>query len=203
MRTRRAAAAITLAALAPIALAACTHSTPGSGTTPASGSDTATVSPSATDTTTPSATPTAATSTAKPSVSATATRTGPTVPGCQLTQLTVRALRGGAVAQQEIALITFTNVSTKTCSLDGFPGVSLRLNGAMLGQPAVRQATGYTLVSLAPGASGQVQLTDVSTCQAPLSDTVRIYPPNLTAYIDRPLVGMRGCQLFVSPVVHS
>ena len=200
MRPRRAAAAIMLAALAPIAVTACTHSTPGSGATSASSTDTATVSPSASDTSTPTETPTVATSTAKPSV--TATHTGPTVPGCQLTQLTVRALKGGAEAQQEIALITFTNVSAKTCSLDGFPGVSLRLNGAMLGQPAVRQATGYSLVSLAPGAAGQVQLTDVSTCQAPVSDTVRIYPPNLTAYIDRPLI-LRGCQLFVSPVVHS
>ncbi|MCU1658309.1 MAG: putative secreted protein [Pseudonocardiales bacterium] len=120
-----------------------------------------------------------------------------------MAQLTVRVLRGSAAQQQEFALITFTNKGTKACSLFGFPGVSLRRANALLGQPADRSPkTPPHTVKLAPGEQAETTITDFSSCQAPLSDTVRVYPPNLREFVDKPLE-LRGCQIVVDPVTHS
>ena len=57
-------------------------------------------------------------------------------------------------------------------------------------------------VRLLPGEQAQAQITDFSSCQASLSDTVRIYPPNLTAFVDKPFE-LRACRFEVDPVSHS
>lgn len=178
-------------------LAACTsNSTAGrptaAGPTTTPASETTSASPTDTASTTPAPTvTTSATTTAKPT---------PAGDDCTAAQLTVRVLPSSGAQQQEFALITFTNASTKECSLFGYPGVSLRLNNALLGSPAQRSAnTTATRVHLAPGQQAKAMITDFSACQAPLSDTVRIYPPNLTTFIDRP-TQLRGCQLVVDPV---
>lgn len=158
----------------------------------------------ATDTTAP--TSTAATTTTAASSSAPRTSTaGPGLPKdtCTTAQLTVRMIRGGADTGREIGLVTFTNISKIECSMFGFPGVSLRLAGAQLAAPAGRDtATVPATVHLAPGDSAQAQFTDFSSCQSPLSDNVRIYPPNLTSFVDRP-GQFRGCKVVVEPVTHS
>ncbi|PZS33440.1 MAG: hypothetical protein DLM58_07830 [Pseudonocardiales bacterium] len=119
-----------------------------------------------------------------------------------MSQLTVRALRGSAAQQQQFTLITFINKGAQTCTLFGFPGVSLRRNGVLLGKPAERTAKPRTTVTIAPGGQAESLVTDFSSCQAPLSDTVRIYPPNLTQFVDRPLE-LRGCRIVVDPVTPS
>ncbi|MDP9117047.1 MAG: DUF4232 domain-containing protein [Actinomycetota bacterium] len=200
---RGVAAGGALAALA--LLAACTSSD----------STTAGTASAAASTTTGGTSPIPTSTTTAPSTDAPSTSTGstpttsipapaPLIPkgACSTSQLTVRVLRGSGAQQQEFALITFTNSSQVPCTLYGYPGVSLRLNGAALAQPAGRTGATPTTVRLAPGAQGQSMLTDYSACQAALSDTVRVYPPNTTAFVDRPLQ-VRGCQLVVAPVTAS
>jgi hypothetical protein len=121
---------------------------------------------------------------------------------CTGSQLTVRVIRGGAIPAQEIALITFTNSGTSTCSMFGFPGVSLRLKGAQVGQPALRSPVAAHTVRLLPGEQAQAQITDFSSCEASLSDTVRVYPPNLKTFVDKP-IELRACRFEVDPVSHS
>jgi hypothetical protein len=198
-----------LALAGAIALSGCTSSKAGSdsgspapGTasltaiTPIPGSDTSTPqssSPAPSSSTAPSKTPT---STLPPKP----TPTGPLE--CTSEQLKTRALRGSAAAGQEFALITFTNTSPLTCTMVGFPGVSLRLHNALLGKAAQRSATPPKTVTLKPGQQAESTLTDFSSCQAPVSDTVRVYAPDQRPFVDLPLV-LRGCRVVVDPVTHS
>lgn len=202
MPARRVASIAALTAV--LAVAGCTSSHPvaqGSSSAPAS---TASAGPSITDST--EASPTASGT----ATSATPTATSPAPPatspaagdGCSAAQLTVGVIRGSAAAQQEFALLTFTNSSAATCTLYGFPGVSLRAQNALLGQPAERSTAAPATVRLAPGQRAQTTLTDFSSCQASVSDTVRIYPPNSTQFVDKPLE-LRGCRIVVDPVTHS
>ena len=100
---------------------------------------------------------------------------------------------------KEIAAITFTNTSTTACAMFGYPGVSLRLHNALLGKPAERSVKKPKTVTLAPGAAAEAMITDFSSCQAPVSDTVRVYAPDQKAFVDKPLE-LRGCRLFIDPV---
>ena len=190
-----------------IGLAGCTSSHSGSSA-PSTPNFATEVSPLPSDSaaTSPPSTTTAPTSSAAPSKTATTTGPfGPTPTGpaaCTSTQLKVRALRGSAAAGQEFALITFTNTASAACTLFGFPGVSLRLNNALLGRPAERSGKAPSTVTLESGARAEAALTDFSSCQAPVSDTVRVYPPNQRAFVDRPLA-LRGCRVVVDPVTHS
>jgi len=190
-----------------IGLAGCTSSHSGSSA-PSTPNFATAVSPLPSDSaaTSPPSTTTAPTSSAAPSKTATTTGPfGPTPTGpaaCTSTQLKVRALRGSAAAGQEFALITFTNTASAACTLFGFPGVSLRLNNALLGRPAERSGKAPSTVTLEPGAQAEASLTDFSSCQAPVSDTVRVYPPNQRAFVDRPLA-LRGCRVVIDPVAHS
>lgn len=204
---------VTAALAGVIALSGCTSSSPsGPGSAVPSGPGLTAVSPLPSDSGTssavsasaaPSRTPTKAPSSTassaspKPKPKPKPSPTGP--PTCTSAQLSVRVLRGGAVAGAEIALITFTNTSASTCSMFGFPGVSLRLHNALLGAPAQRTAKKPQTVPLARGAAAEAMITDVSSCQAPVSDTVRVYAPDQTAFVDKPLE-MRGCRLFIDPV---
>ncbi|MEO6885437.1 MAG: DUF4232 domain-containing protein [Jatrophihabitantaceae bacterium] len=137
--------------------------------------------------TTPKASPTKPTSTTSKSG----------LPECVAASLQVRAIQGGAIAGREIAAISFTNISAKACELYGYPGVSLLLTGVPLGKPAQRTGPSPAPVLLAPGAEAQARLSDDSSCQAAVSDTVRIYPPDQTTFVDRPLE-MRGCTLYIN-----
>lgn len=191
------------ATVAALTLAACTSSgTPGKGSTAPTGTATTSDTNAPTDSTTPdTSTPTATAST-----SASATPTTPTTGAthasdeCTFAQLSMRAVRGSGAGQQEFASIYFTNKSATACSLYGYPGISLRANGALLGQPASRDGSAPPAsVHLAPGAQAHSDITDNSSCQAALSQTVRVYPPDSTQFADLPLV-LRGCALSVKPV---
>jgi hypothetical protein len=208
LRASARALAVAAALAGALALAACTSSNADIGPTSTAPSSTqftdVTPTPSETDsaTETPSST---APSSATPTPSKTATPpkpkpTGP--PTCASTQLKIDALRGSPAAGQEFALITFTNKGPGVCTMVGFPGVSLRLRGALLGQPAQRSGAAPKPVLLATGAQAQAAITDYSSCQAGISDTVRVYAPDQRDFVDLPLA-LRGCRLVVEPVTHS
>jgi hypothetical protein len=194
-----------LAAIAIATVSACTSSaSSGHGTAANRPTVTADGLPSDTGVPTDTSIPTqiAPTTSTAPTTGASSTGSGLPKDTCTMAQLTIRLIRGGAVPGQQIALITFTNSSTTECSMFGYPGVSLRLNGHLLGQPAVRSPVAPRTVKLLPGAQGEAQITDFSSCQGSLSDTVRIYPPNLTTFVDKPQQ-LRGCRVEVDPVSHS
>jgi hypothetical protein len=188
--------------------AGCTSSGPAAGptapapltsaaSTPGPAPSTAPTTAAAPATPTPSVTPSSRPAPTTPTAASTPVAAGQRE--CSTADLSVRVRRGGAAANEEIALITFTNTARTACSLTGFPGVSLRRAQALLGAPATRSGRAPAVVVLAPGASAGTTLTDVSTCQADLSDTVRVYPPDSTAFVDQPLT-LRGCALYVDPV---
>jgi hypothetical protein len=83
----------------------------------------------------------------------------------------------------------FTNLSTRTCALRGFPGVSgVDLAGRRLGSPAARDlARPARTISLAPGrtAIAVVQIVDANnfgraTCAPRTAAGLRVYPPDQT-----------------------
>jgi hypothetical protein len=111
-------------------------------------------------------------------------------------------LRGSGIAGQQFAMISFTNTGAAVCNIVGYPGVSLLAAGAQLGAPAAKSGKTYSAINLAPGKTVSTTLVDFSTCNAPNSDTVRIYPPNNTVAVQRPLI-LRGCRLQIDPVAAS
>jgi hypothetical protein len=191
--------AVAIAAL----VAGCTSSTSGTAAhntslTPVP--TTSAVSDTPTDTATGTAPP--------PTVSSTAAATSPTssptiklpADNCPTSQLRVRVILGSGAQQQEFAEIDFVNTGTTECSLTGYPGVSLRVGGAALSTPARTDPTSkVATIHLAPDAVAKAMLTDFSSCNAPLSDTVRVSPPGSKDVIDRP-GELRGCQLVVGAV---
>lgn len=203
--------AVAAAAACLATLAACTSSKPvaAGSSTPAAGLSATDAPPMSSDGTSDTATVTqssspAASSSAGTSTAARTMAAGRPGDGCTIAQLTVRVLRGSAAQQQQFALVTLANKSAKPCTLFGYPGVSLRRAGALLGTPAERDTTKKpAIVTLRPGEQAESLVTDFSACQAPLSDTMRVYLPNLTQFVDRPVTTLRGCRLVVEPMTHS
>nr|MDQ2815222.1 DUF4232 domain-containing protein [Actinomycetota bacterium] len=91
-------------------------------------------------------------------------------------------------------VIDFTNTSSSTCTLFGYPGVSL-VSGppyAQIGPAAKRntRSSPVKLVTLAPGATANalLQIVDAlnypsATCGPVKAAALKIYPPNQTAPI--------------------
>jgi len=122
--------------------------------------------------------------------------------GCPTSALSIRAIRGSGAAGHEFAFVQFSNTSTSSCTLTGYPGIQLLLAGKPLGAPAVRTGKAASTVSIAPGTSVTAGITDDSTCNAAISDSVQVIPPNRT---DKVVVKLqiRGCTLHVDPVAPS
>ncbi len=112
----------------------------------------------------------------------------PATPTCSTSQLLVwlgiSADRASGWTANQVEL---TNVSQRTCTLFGFPGVSaVDLNGHQLGSPAVRDHSDHTrLVVLGPGATAHAFLLifDVtryptSACRPTAAFGPKVYPPN-------------------------
>ena len=152
-----------------------------------------------------SSTPTTSPTTSRPASSPTTKPVTPShsaaaTPTCLNSALNVRVLQGGAVPGSEIALIIATNTGASTCSLTGFPTVTLFLNNRQLGQPSTPSGGTVTTVTLKTGDKATSQITDHSSCQASLSDTARISLPGVTGgAVDAP-AQMRGCALTVAPM---
>ena len=196
MNVNRTASVATLAAMAAL-LTACSYSsepaTPVHTETTVTETDSVTVPPS-----TPATTTAAVTS---PPTSAPATTSASAVTvkhnTCLADKLTVRILPGGAIRGHEIAAVSVTNADSTPCVVWGFPKVHLELAGAPLGSPSTEKGS-PTEVRLAPGAQAQALISDASTCNAPLSDTISATLPELSKSVSRPMQ-MRGCSLEVAP----
>jgi hypothetical protein len=200
MRTRGVgvtiAAAALLAAAAAMLLTGCaTGSTPASGTSSVTVASTPPAPPTQPTTTTPPPTSTAPTTPAQHTTSV------PAQPANTCKNLTIRVLPGGAVQQAEIAAVTFVNDSAKACSISGYPSVVLLHKGSTLATATPKTGTVAQAVRLAPGAQAESRITDHSTCDAALSDTIEVTAPNgaVGGKLTRPFQ-LRGCTVDVAPV---
>jgi hypothetical protein len=175
---RRAGAAAALTCVAALA-AAC-----GSSLSPTASGNAA--APAASSRTSP-----AVSSAASPPAPATSSP-APTGPGpCPTRSLQLKLGAGQGTAGSIYTVIDFTNVSNVTCTLYGYPGVSLTTGkpGAPIGQPAAENpATPRQLVTLQPATTGSALLRIVdagnypaSRCHPVPSRYLKIYPPNQTA----------------------
>ncbi|MDT4947617.1 MAG: hypothetical protein QOJ37_212, partial [Pseudonocardiales bacterium] len=163
---------------------------PSGASTPVTSSDTPTVSTPAPVTSTSTSTP-APTPTKTPSPTA----TSPVSP-TTCTNVSVRVIRGGAERGREIAALQYTNDGSASCDIGGFPTVTLLLHGAAIGarsQPSGRAAKTLTVK---PSETVESLLSDYSTCQAPLSDNVRVTVPGKSTAVVRP-IQLRACTLRV------
>jgi hypothetical protein len=111
---------------------------------------------------------------------------------CKSTELAVSAGpgQGQSGMQKSDATFTLTNKGNRSCTLDGFPGVSFVTGdtGSQVGEPARRNETPTQLVTLAPGAGAATFLLitnpgayDPAECKPTDVRGLRIYPPGETA----------------------
>ena len=138
--------------------------------------------------------------------------TGPAA--CPTSSLRVAQGIGQGYAGGVYQIIDFTNTSGSSCTLLGYPGVSL-VSGPpykQIGLAAKRTAnTSAKQVTLAPGATAnaQVQIVDAlnypsTTCDPVKASALKVYPPNQTVPVYLPSTSY-GCgkavqTLYVSPV---
>jgi hypothetical protein len=113
-------------------------------------------------------------------------------------------------------LIVFSNKGSRTCELQGFPGVSYVAgdDGHQVGPAAQRSGEGGPAVRIAPGGTAvatlqlvNVQNFDPAACMPTAVRGLRVYPPGDTVSLFVPADGT-GCagtppqpQLFVRTVV--
>lgn len=120
----------------------------------------------------------------------------PAGPGpCPTRSLLVKLGAGQGTAGSVFTTIDFTNISNVTCTLYGYPGVSLQTAKPVhqIGKPAKENpATPRKLVTLQPQttANALLQIVDAgnypaSTCGPVTAHYLQVYPPNQTtpAYI--------------------
>jgi hypothetical protein len=107
---------------------------------------------------------------------------------CTADALRLSAGTGTGAAGSTYYSLNFTNVSRSTCTLDGYPGVSLVAGGPQrseLGRPAFRtDAVASHVVSLSPGSTAhadlRVQLAEnypAAICKPVSAHWLRVYPP--------------------------
>lgn len=164
---------------APAGAAAHTGS-PGSEQTPAPPPDAASSAPA-----TPPSSPGTTAATTPGSATATAGGSG-SAPGsarCTAEGLTMSVRRADAGAGHLYYRLTFVNKSAHSCTLTGFPGVSLiKRDGSVIGVPAKREGASQGRRVIAPGKAANVTLHTLnqhingSGCWAG-ADYLRVYPP--------------------------
>lgn len=123
-------------------------------------------------------------------------------PACQTSQLRVwRGLPGSGTAGGVYYDLQFSNISSSSCSLFGYPGVSaVNSSGQQLGSAAGRDPFfSPTTVTMAPGTTTHavLKVTDVSvfpptTCVPTTAYGLRIYPPNTFTSVILPFP-IRAC----------
>ena len=123
-------------------------------------------------------------------------------PACATSSLQVKLGVAQGYAGGVYQVIDFTNTSKSTCTLYGYPGVSL-VSGppyTQIGLAAKRStATPVKLITLAPGATANawLQIVDAlnypsATCQPTKATALKVYPPNQTAPVYLPSTS-NGC----------
>ncbi|MFJ9680604.1 DUF4232 domain-containing protein [Streptomyces sp. NPDC101194] len=133
---------------------------------------------------------------ASAATSAPATGSGPG--RCTTEALTMSLRQGDAGAGQIHYRLTLVNKSSDSCTLTGFPGVSLiRRDGSMIGEPADREGAAGRVTVIRAGDSAEVTLHTLnrgikgSGCWD-RPDYLRVYPPGsreaLTLRTSQPLI---------------
>jgi len=208
----RVAAGTALGALLALSLVACGGS--GGPPAPASGS-----APGSGPATPPTGDVTAGTGAAQgPDTSTGGTGVG-TCPSSSLAAKIQDTEGAAGTVYYEMAL---TNIGSKRCALEGYPGVSLLdAAGRQLGAPADREPAGQPpgaagasggRIALAPG--GLLVFTVLVTqpgvlpgCLTPdtfgKAFTMQIYPPDNTVALQVALAGGQGAQACAAPSVHE
>ena len=155
--------------------------------------------PASTVTVTASPTAPAATADATPSTTGSSPAAAPACPTSSL-QVKLGAANGYAGGTEQP--IDFTNTGSTSCTLYGYPGVSL-VSGppyTQIGLAARRSTTTpVKLITLAPGATANAMLQIVdalnyppSSCSPTKATYLRVYPPNQKAPVYLPAAS-QGC----------
>ena len=154
------------------------------------GSGTPAAAPVKTVTVTPSAPASTAPSSPSPSTAASPSAGGAGAAACPTRSLSVKAGLSQGAAGSIYQVLDLSNISNATCTLYGFPGVSLA-GGSPVKQIGLAAAEDHSsprvLVTLAPGAVANALLRIVQAANFPpsrcdLKDAtyLQIYPPNQT-----------------------
>ncbi|WP_137725670.1 DUF4232 domain-containing protein [Prescottella subtropica] len=110
--------------------------------------------------------------------------------GCATGELQVTLGQAQGAAGSSLLPLVFTNTGTRTCVLDGFPGVSYVQggpDGTQVGAAATREGPSHGTVTLAPDAAATAQVRAVNVANYPAEACastpvagLRVYPPNDT-----------------------
>ena len=129
---------------------------------------------------------------------------------CSTDQLRLALGRKDVGAGNVYMPLVLTNKSTGTCTLTGFPGVSLLDSaGSAIGDPATRRGASSSGVSLSPGGSASAMLhtLNVGTSDKPCRRTparIRAYPPDSFTSMTVPTRSFRVCgDVFEVEAVYS
>ena len=151
----------------------------------------------------------ASTTAANQTTSSTASSTGAnkSVATCQTQHLTLTQGRVGVATGTTYVTYSLQNHGPSTCSMVGYPGVSLLFaKGSVIQRPAARDRTAYRPVRLQPGQRAQFVLRTVDAsipgtgCSSSWKTAaVQVYPPNQTTSI-RQSSTIGACDLTVGPV---
>jgi hypothetical protein len=140
----------------------------------------------------------------QPSSPAPATQTSgapASAPSCSTSNLHITLGNGGAGAGTDFTVLDFTNSGASTCTLYGYPGVSLtNSSGAQIGAAATRNPSkAPALITLAPGAKANATLGvanaenyPTSACKPTTAAQLKVFPPNQTQAIELPFTAT-GC----------
>jgi hypothetical protein len=106
---------------------------------------------------------------------------------CKVADLSLKLGGGDAAAGTTYRALVFTNKGTRTCTMQGFPGVSYVAgdDGHQVGPAAFRDGAKGPAVTLKPGASAfvdigfvQVGNFDANVCKPTEVTGLRVYPPH-------------------------
>jgi hypothetical protein len=107
-------------------------------------------------------------------------------------KVTIAPDEGGGAAGTEFEAVVFTNKSTRTCTLYGYPGVSFVTgdNGTQVNDAFTRTDGEKKIISLAPGAAAHASIGlpsvanfAAATCKPVPIRGFRVYPPDETAAV--------------------
>lgn len=118
---------------------------------------------------------------------------------CTSAQMGLRLGRADIGAGNIRYSLTFTNNGKSSCTLRGYPGVSLlQRDGQTVGRPATREGAAGGAVTLAPGASAHAVLHTINDGlkDAPCwksAQLVQAYPPGSTEAMTARTSGLRVC----------
>ncbi len=127
----------------------------------------------------------------------------PAAPGdCKAAELSLSLGHGEGTAGTFYRALRFTNTGKRTCTIQGFPGVSYVAgdDGHQVGPAAFRSGPKGAPIQLAPGATVnapvgfvEVRNFDPAVCRPTPVRGLRVYPPHDTAAMFVPLDNALGC----------